>query len=210
MTDESKQLLDELSNAIERMPNNPRGVAGWLLSNYRFQKIGDAQPVEKFHQKPTRQAQEHQLKVADNPVQTLLARTDAYKGIQQTQAKLGGGGKGTVRQNKLAQMARGIAEISVEDEAFNAPEPEYDDENLENDELPEERGPKRSRELVTGASLVDSNTPPLTPDEVEMLAGAVHESSQEDLQEALRLQRLKRVKAQQAVLGGGSGAFRRT
>ena len=41
MSDASKQLLDELKEAMSKMPNDPEGLAGWLLSNYKLVKIGD-------------------------------------------------------------------------------------------------------------------------------------------------------------------------
>ena len=46
MGEPTQSLLKELTEAMEKMPNNPQGVAGWLLSNYRFQKMGSGQPVE--------------------------------------------------------------------------------------------------------------------------------------------------------------------
>lgn len=51
MNSVTKELLDELSTAMEKMPNDPQGIAGWLISNYRFQKMGNAEPVDKFHRK---------------------------------------------------------------------------------------------------------------------------------------------------------------
>jgi hypothetical protein len=48
MDEKSKELLDELSSAMKKMPNDPEGLAGWLLSNYRLEKIGSAEPIE-FH-----------------------------------------------------------------------------------------------------------------------------------------------------------------
>lgn len=51
MSGPTQELLKELTEAMERMPNDPQGVAGWLLSNYRFQKMGSGEPVEKFHRK---------------------------------------------------------------------------------------------------------------------------------------------------------------
>ena len=47
----SKELLTELTKAMEEMPNNPAGLAGWLLSNYNLSKIGDAVPVEFYGNK---------------------------------------------------------------------------------------------------------------------------------------------------------------
>jgi len=49
MDDQSKELMSELATALEKMPNDPQGVAGWLLSNYQFRKMGDGEGVERFH-----------------------------------------------------------------------------------------------------------------------------------------------------------------
>jgi hypothetical protein len=51
MNSETKDFMNELASALDRMPNDSQGVAGWLLSNYRFQKMGNCEPVDKFHRK---------------------------------------------------------------------------------------------------------------------------------------------------------------
>ena len=43
-----KELLVELREAMGKMPNDPEGLAGWLLTNYRLEKIGTAEPTN-FH-----------------------------------------------------------------------------------------------------------------------------------------------------------------
>jgi hypothetical protein len=50
MNNESQMILAEVRDALNQMPNNPEGLAGWLLSNYKLVKIGDAEPTE-FHQR---------------------------------------------------------------------------------------------------------------------------------------------------------------
>ncbi len=54
MTASDKELMDELKEAMARMPNDPEGLAGWLLSNYSLHKIGSAEPTE-FHRKKSAQ-----------------------------------------------------------------------------------------------------------------------------------------------------------
>lgn len=49
MTEQSQELLTELSAAMAKMPNDPQGISGWLLSNYILTKIGEAIPVTQFH-----------------------------------------------------------------------------------------------------------------------------------------------------------------
>lgn len=49
MSETDQELMTSLSEAMERMPNDPQGLAGWLLSNYRLTKVGAAEPVERFY-----------------------------------------------------------------------------------------------------------------------------------------------------------------
>lgn len=57
-----EELLKELTEAMERMPNDPAGVAGWLLSNFFIKKIGDAEPVDNFYgRKKAKKASEQDL-----------------------------------------------------------------------------------------------------------------------------------------------------
>lgn len=50
MDNESQMILAEVRDAMNQMPNNPEGLAGWLLSNYKLVKVGDSEPTE-FHQR---------------------------------------------------------------------------------------------------------------------------------------------------------------
>jgi len=49
MSDPALELLDEIKEALKKMPNDPDGLAGWLLSNYEMRKIGSAEPVQFFN-----------------------------------------------------------------------------------------------------------------------------------------------------------------
>jgi hypothetical protein len=49
MNDSMQELLSELKEALARMPNDPEGLAGWLLSNYQLTKIGTGEPVQEFY-----------------------------------------------------------------------------------------------------------------------------------------------------------------
>lgn len=44
-----EELLKELTDAMERMPNDPAGLAGWILSNFHIRKIGSLNPVDEFY-----------------------------------------------------------------------------------------------------------------------------------------------------------------
>ncbi len=48
LANEQIGLLNELISAISIMPSDSRGLANWLVSNYRMKKIGDAEPIQKL------------------------------------------------------------------------------------------------------------------------------------------------------------------
>ena len=39
MNEATIELLSEVKEALKKMPNDPEGLAGWLLSNYEMRKI---------------------------------------------------------------------------------------------------------------------------------------------------------------------------
>lgn len=43
--DDSKALLEELTEAMAKMPNDSVGLAGWLLSNFKLKKLGKLEPT---------------------------------------------------------------------------------------------------------------------------------------------------------------------
>ena len=69
MNDETQELLSEIKEAFIKMPNDPEGLAGWLLANYEMRKIGQADPVKMFYgdknKKPLRYDQEGNLSKED-------------------------------------------------------------------------------------------------------------------------------------------------
>jgi len=85
MTDDSILLKEELAEALAKMPNDPQGVTGWLLSNYRVQKIAEGEPVQRFNRPGAQQQRQQQgggggaeqqgIKHATNAYQELLERT---------------------------------------------------------------------------------------------------------------------------------------
>lgn len=51
MDDKAKQLMEELTIALVEAPNNPAGLASWLLSKYHIEKITDEPPdLPEFHE----------------------------------------------------------------------------------------------------------------------------------------------------------------
>lgn len=53
MNENTQELLEEIKNALEEMPSDPEGIAGWLLSHYELRKIGTGEPVQQFYGGPS-------------------------------------------------------------------------------------------------------------------------------------------------------------
>jgi hypothetical protein len=98
MAEESKCLLDELTTAMSSMPNDPQGLAGWLLSNYRLQKVGSGEPTG-FHRK---QAQHSPVGPQQDGVQYANSQFAERAGVNKIQ-------KGAVSElNRLQGILRDI------------------------------------------------------------------------------------------------------
>jgi hypothetical protein len=112
MNEATKELLKELSDALARMPNDPQGVAGWLMSNYRFQKMGEGKPVEKFHRKGGAGGVEYDestLKIAPG-YNEFVQRNDAAHLVTRSN-ELAAKAKGS-KNGKLAEFASVIKGVS--------------------------------------------------------------------------------------------------
>lgn len=49
MNDATLEMLHELKEALKKMPNDPEGIAGWLLSHYEMRKVGTGEAVGQFY-----------------------------------------------------------------------------------------------------------------------------------------------------------------
>ena len=88
MSSDAQELLSEISEAFKRMPNDPQGLSGWLLSNYKITKIGTAEPTS-FHRPRTQNTQtDEPLKIAKNPTQQFLNKISDVKTAGKTKAQV--------------------------------------------------------------------------------------------------------------------------
>lgn len=159
MDTSQKELLDELSSAMKKMPNDPQGLAGWLLSNYVLQKIGDAEPTS-FHRK---QNQKEVLEEEDEDTPKLKIRnskdrTELFKkraGISRVVENNNEKFKGFV-----FNITEGNASIEDFQEAANNMSNEEGDEfkNLFADEM-EEPTPLKKGETTKLSNLFDDSIP---------------------------------------------------
>lgn len=218
MDEQTEELLHELANAMERMPNDPQGVAGWLLSNYRFQKMGSAEPVDRFHRKGGIQAGEvdnQNLKVDPtynefikrNNAGNLVARGEQLAKLKQS-------------NSKFAEFASVIQDVS---------DPYGDDTTSdESEDKPDASDQKALIELqseglnpfagTTGGGVTDLSQV-INPRDVDDMftkgqdAPAKLEAVLEQSEEGRRVnqrERFKRLKAQDAISGAGDGSFTRS
>lgn len=206
MNSPTQDLLKELTEAMQKMPNDPAGVAGWLLSNYRFQKIGDVQPVEKFHRQggsgSVVAGDGDSLKIAPNYNQ-FVQRNNAAAAIEKSNAlaaKYSGNKNG-----KMAELASLIQDVG--DIHDNIPE------NANSEDA------KAYLELKNAGIDPFSTTVTAAPfgNFYQAINDAAQEvASQEEIllsqsdkgRAILQNNEYKRIKAQDAITGGG-GSFRR-
>lgn len=206
---EEKELLDELTEAMERMPNDPQGLAGWLLSNYRLVKLGDnVEPTEEFHRKKTRQQQNapdpQGLTVADNRVQKFLKRT-------------GHAGKLAENSAKLAELARQIQDGEPNDSQYGEGMDTYSEDVEIEGEYEEYAPPKSLAKNVLANNVVmpppgTEGEQPLDAVEMAKMMERVADSGQniDTGSRALQMQRIERLAKQQGIAdGSGQGTFRR-
>jgi hypothetical protein len=198
-----RDLLTELRDAMAKMPNDPEGLAGWLLSNYKLHKIGTAEPTS-FHRAGQHRQEVNiaNIKIADNPVHKFLQRTGYAK-------QLDGGRK------RLRDI---VSEIDNNVGIYNQDyDPNIDLDSGQAEDYDEEVSQIQpvAQRALTNNSLVTGGGPVLNQDEMEAMSAAISMAGQTvalngDLPPALQLDRLKRLQQQQGVAsGGGNGPFRR-
>jgi len=108
-TEETGQVLTELKEAMSKMPNDPEGLACWLLSNFKVLKIGNAEPVSKFYRK-----EELEQDDTSEDVQVKVKPVVVKKELT-TFAKRAGLDKMKIKPDKMETLAKMIAEQESED-----------------------------------------------------------------------------------------------
>jgi hypothetical protein len=221
MNKASQDLLQELADAMTRMPNDPQGVAGWLLSNYRFQKMGSAEPVEKFHRKggerrSSEDFDESNMKV-DPTYNEFIKRNNAADLVARGEklAKLKHGGNAQLAE--YASMIQGVGDPYGDDTATKDSE----------DVMPDIEDQRAMMALASAGvnpfagNIVGGITDMsqiINPRDIENLIDNGQETPlKEEVMLAqtaegrsyLQRDQFKKLKAQDAISGGGGGAFRR-
>lgn len=209
--EDTKNLLTELTEAMQKMPNDPQGVAGWLLSNYRFQKMGEGKPVDKFYRKGGQGPDDGNLKT-DPSYSEFIKRNNAV-GLVARGQELAEKVK-SAKNGKFAELAEMIQEgagdpygESTETETTVSPDEQKAYLELKAsgfDPFSPKQGITDLSQAIRPQDVVDlMNQGSDAPSKVE-----VELSQTEEGRRYLERDRHKRLKAQNAISGAG-GSFRR-
>jgi hypothetical protein len=196
MDESSKELLDEISSAMERMPNDPQGLAGWLLSNYELFKIGDGQPIGEFHRK--KQPEDYSnLKIAGDPQTKFFERA----GVPNANTALAK--KTQFKNKKIATLVSNI--MNTPDPYGDGSDIEYEDSELDNEDVNAYNEMKKD-----GTDPFNLNQSSEINIDDKLSGDKIEESllSTPEGKRVLNTERLRKINAQQAFQNGG-GVFRR-
>jgi hypothetical protein len=180
-SDNIKELMDELASALERMPNNPQGLAGWLLANYKVTKIGSAEPVTEFYgQKQKQQPQDEQgLKLAHSPIQDWQKRANVK----------------TKSPEELAELARKVNELREGSDEPSVQEEDYNDKN--------------DPEVQAMAALMNQPVTKKQIQQYRQHQVSSEFDHADDRHPAIQAERMKRLQTQNELAGGGVGSIKR-
>lgn len=182
MADDTIELMAGIKSALEQMPNDPQGIAGWLLSNYRMQKVGTGEPTGFYGVKNGQQkgpnGDKSDLKIAENPMQKFLKNA----------------GIDPAKQNNYALLAAQI----------NAGEDGKDFSDLDAGETDEDYQPENEDPEYTKQALKTMMNASTGKKQMQKFVEPSFDPELDDLHPALHDDRLKRLGRQKELAFGGS------
>jgi len=194
MTDSSQELMASLKDALLQMPNDPEGLAVWLLSNYDMRKVGSGEPVQRFYGTEAKYSNsgnyedESKLKIRDNPLNKFYknagidpaSKSECERKKKQAQAKMG--------DKNLAGIAQAIqsGEEYIDSEDFE----DFDPNDISNEDF----------ETDFGESTVDYS---------HLMNQASKISGNIDPNRYIQEERIKRLQKQQELSSGSVGLIKR-
>ncbi len=188
--DRSVDLMKELKEAMEKMPNDPQGLAGWLLSNYRMEKVGDGEPTGFYGSKQqvtAKGADGQPLKVAPNRLQQFLKNA----GVKQTEPA------------RMANLAKQINNAGLDDGVDYGLDAENKTDEVE-DFVEEANDPEFTQQVLTGMTPGASGHFTATERKALMQKMAASSDDIDDLHPALQDDRRERLRKQQELTQGGA------
>ncbi len=220
MDEAAKQLLIELREAMAKMPNDPEGLSGWLLSNYNLQKIGTAEPT-KFHKKASKPAQlEKPVPIFQNPAAKYLERmapasVEQRPTIQQLAQQIQSGNVANANAPIVVNL-NDIPDEGQEQVEQLTPEEAADEQEIAAIMMQQLRG-KTAKELLHNNAIViaDPGKKPLSYEELKhMITASQGVALPDEIIESnqyLMADRMKRLAQAQSVANGShkKGGFSR-
>ena len=202
MSETAKTLMSELKEAMSRMPNDPEGLAGWIVSNYELTKIGDAQPTE-FHRKPDVSRKiDHDIKIKKNDISDFMKRANVDPALIKNS-----------KNQRLAALASAIASGEADDTEYVESESDYSEQNYDNEyedqeDLYEKRNRIRSQirrpqqRSAMAESMIVGEGSPLSPEETAMMMEQIAQTKVGEIDNSsafLQAERLKRLQKQEII-----------
>lgn len=201
MSDASREFLDEIRDAFNKMPNDPEGLAGWLLSHYEVRKVGTGEPVQEFYNGKKLSKKrivevdeesddgEPKLKIAPNRLQEFKRRA----GVKHQ------GGKTAKQLAMLASQINGDDEFEEDSSVDDYEDPEFTQAALRAMDKSNANNvgeyDKEQLRLMMKAKKAYKSTPQFDDG---------NESNLEGLHPALHDDRLNRLQKQEDLSFGGS------
>lgn len=193
MNEKAQELLSELRDALIAMPNDPEGIAGWLLSHYELVKIGTGEPVHEFYgPKPKRDLENKEEELRKNP---KPADNKLEKFYQNARLK---------SPEEYRKIGSKIKELHpyIDEEVDDAPD--YSD-----DDMPEADDPEYTVQM-----LENMESPKISKKDYKRLKKKYMEEykdlDRDDAPDVLQRDRMERLKRQRELQSGGTGVIRRS
>lgn len=219
MSDEHKGLLNELKEAMAKMPNDPEGLAGWLLSHYDLRKIGSGEPTE-FHRKKKSAIPQDKIKIHQDNISEFSKRAGVDPALLQASKN---------RKNKFQLLASAINQGNLDDlygdnlndsnnyDNNNDNEEDYGGEDYGGEDYEgegEDDYEALMMPMMSKEAMLSGNGAPLSSAETALLMQQISNSNipNNNSTEIVRNERFKRLQKQETILNGGAdkkNGFRR-
>lgn len=192
--DQTKDLYNELKEAMLRMPNDPVGLTGWLLDNYKLSKIGTVTPVEKFYS------------ATSNEVKSKETSKVKTASVEKTSEFFQRAGVSPQTKSKLSKDYSVLVEqinSNIDEEMYGGD----DDVDMSSDSMVTEDDFSAAEEMNAqfGNEEVLMPGKPLGRQEMKELRSFLMKSNSPTADTILENERIERLQRQENMLSGGGG-----
>lgn len=224
MDEGSQQLMVELKEAMDKMPNDSQGLAGWLLSHYSLVKKGTAEPTT-FHRANPKQngppASNQELRWAGNQTQTQFAKNAGLDKINKNpewseMIKA----VNSVNDGLYGQAVDQSGNVEIEEETQDTGLTFEQKQQVLAEAARQKGGKLTTREAkgildgqsgselyvdMQGNAIVGSGDGAVNANEIKAAANIVSNMFDADESDVLKSERMKRLRSQYAFQNGGAG-----